>query len=244
MSRTVASIEARMGSSRLPGKMMMLLDGTPVIAHLVGRMRQCRYLDGLIIATTENPADEAIAEWAANNNVDCFRGSEDDVLARVLAAQESMNADVVVELCGDTPFLDPTIVNLAVSNWHASGCDLLTTARKRLLPDGQDVEIFPIKALRDIAERCTDKEAREHVSAPFYREDRWDVLDFRPPGKWKRPELRLVLDTPADANFLGALAAAAAVQHGPLFGLDALLEIYDASEALQILQAKSLEAVA
>jgi len=244
MSRTIASIEARMGSSRLPGKMMMLLDGTPAIAHLVGRMQQCKYLDGLIIATTESPADDAIAEWAAKNNIDCFRGSEDDVLARVLAAQESMNADVVVELCGDTPFLDPMIVNLAVSNWHASGCDLLTTARDRILPDGQDVEIFSIEALREIAEHCTDAAAREHVSSPFYNEDRWQVVDFRPPGKWKRPELRLVLDTPSDANFLGALAAATGVRHGPLFGLDALLETYDASSELQALQAECLEAAA
>lgn len=244
MSRTVASIEARMGSSRLPGKMMMLLDGTPVIAHLVGRMQQCKYLDGLIIATTDTPADDAIAEWAMTNGVECFRGSEDDVLDRVLKAQESMNADVVVELCGDTPFLDPAVVNLAVSNWHASGCDLLTTARDRLLPDGQDVEIFSIDSLRDIAQRCTDTEAREHVSAPFYRESRWQVLDFRPPGKWKRPDLRLVLDTPADANFLGALAAAAGVRHGPLFGLDALLETLDASDELRALHDKCREAAA
>ncbi|MGJ3258694.1 MAG: cytidylyltransferase domain-containing protein [Rhodospirillales bacterium] len=244
MTRTVASIEARMGSTRLPGKMMMMLDGTPAIAHLTGRMQQCKYLDGLIVATTENPDDDAIAEWAAQNNVDCFRGSEDDVLARVLAAQESMNADVVVELCGDTPFLNPQVVNLAVSAFHASGCDLLTTARDRMLPDGQDVEIFTIQSLRDIDARCTDAYTREHVSAPFYTEPRWQVQDFRPPGKWKRPDLRLVLDTPADANFLGVLAAATAVRHGPLFGLDALLETYDASDALQALQTACLEAAA
>ena len=244
MTRTVASIEARMGSTRLPGKMMMLLDGTSAIAHLVQRMQQCKYLDGLIVATTDNPADDAIAEWAVQNNVDCFRGSEDDVLARVLAAQESMSADVVVELCGDTPFLDPQVVNLAVSAFHASGCDLLTTARSRMLPDGQDVEIFSIQSLRDIDARCTDVQAREHVSAPFYTEPRWPVQDFRPPGKWNRPDLRFVLDTAADANFLGALAAATSIRHGPLFGLDALFETYDASGELQALQAACLEAAA
>ncbi len=244
MTRTVASIEARMNSTRLPGKMMMMLDGTPAIAHLVSRMQQCKYLDGLVIATTDNPADDAIAAWAAENQVQCLRGSEEDVLARVLAAQESMKADVVVELCGDTPFLDPAIVNLAISAWHASGCDFLTTARDRQLPDGQDVEIFSMDALQAIAERCTDAEAREHVSAPFYREDHWQVQDFRAPGKWKRPDLRLVLDTAADANFLGTLAAATGVRHGPLFGLDAILETYDASDELQALQAACLGAAA
>jgi len=244
MSRTVASIEARMGSSRLPGKMMMLLAGQPVLTHLVQRMRQCRYLDGLVIATTENPADDAIADWAASNGVDCFRGSEDDVLGRVLAAQESQRADVVVELCGDTPFLDPMIVNLAVSAFHAVGPDLVTTARDRQLPDGQDVEVFSIEALREIAGRRNDAAAREHVSLPFYNEPQWTVHDLRPPGKWKRPELRLVLDTPADAQFLGALAAAAGVHAGPLFDLDDLLATLDASPELQALHSACLEAAA
>lgn len=244
MTRTIASIEARMGSSRLPGKMMMLLAGQPVLAHLVGRMQKCRYLDGLIIATTDTPADDAIADWAAANTIDCFRGSEDDVLGRVLAAQESMNADVVVELCGDTPFLDPAVVNLAVSAWHAAEIDLVTTARDRTLPDGQDVEVFSIDALRDIDARCTDTATREHVSLPFYNEPRWQVLDLRPPGKWKRPDLRLVLDTAADAQFLGALASAAMVHHEPLFGLDDLLAILDASPELQALHNACLEAAA
>ncbi|MEQ8322462.1 MAG: NTP transferase domain-containing protein [Rhodospirillales bacterium] len=242
--RTVASIEARMGSTRLPGKMMLLLAGVPVLEHLVRRMQQCRHLDGLVIATSENPADDAIADWAAANAVDCFRGSEDDVLARVLAAQEYMKADVVVELCGDTPFLDPMIVNLAVSAWHASGCDLVTTARDRMLPDGQDVEVFSMESLREVAARCTDAEAREHVSAPFYREPDWKVHDLRPPGKWKRPEMRLVLDTAADANFLGALAAAAMVRCETTFGLDDLLAVYDASPELQALHNACLESAA
>lgn len=244
MTRTVASIEARMNSSRLPGKMMMMLGGQPVLAHLVGRMRQCRYLDGLIIATSDNPADDAIAGWAATNSVDCFRGSEDDVLARVLGAQESMKADVVVELCGDTPFLDPAIVNLAVSAYHAAGPDLVTTARERMLPDGQDVEVFSIDTLRDFEARCKDAASREHVSAPFYTEPQWQIHDLRPPGKWKRPELRLVLDTAADAQFLGALASAVMVHAEPLFGLDEIMATFDASTELQALHNECLEAVA
>jgi spore coat polysaccharide biosynthesis protein SpsF len=240
--RTVASIEARMGSSRLPGKMMMMLGGVPVLEHLVDRMNKCRYLDGLVIATTENADDDAIADWAAAHAVDCFRGSEDDVLARVLAAQEYMRADVVVELCGDTPFLDPMVVNLAVSAWHASGCDLVTTARDRMLPDGQDVEVFSIASLREIAERCSDAEAREHVSAPFYREPDWNIHDLRPPGKWKRPDLRLVLDTAADANFLGALATASMVRGEHTFSLDEILSTLDASPELQALHNACVEA--
>ena len=244
MTRTVASIEARMSSSRLPGKMMMLLGGVPVLTHLVDRMMSCNNLDGLIIATTENPADDAIADWAAGHATPCYRGSEDDVLGRVLAAQESLQADVVVELCGDTPFLDPAVVDAAVQAFNDNDVDLVTTARNRSYPDGQDVEVFAMSALRDIDVRCKDAVAREHVSAPFYSEPQWRVFDLQAPAHWHRPELRLVLDTAADARFLGSLAAAAMVRHGPLFGLDALLSTLDASSDLQALHAETLEVAA
>lgn len=244
MTRIVASIEARMGSNRLPGKMLMLLAGQPVLAHLTGRMMLCKNIDGLIIATTENPADDAIADWAAAHSVACFRGSEDDVLARVLAAQLSMQSDVVVELCGDTPFLDPAVVDTAIDAWNSHDVDLVTTARDRTYPDGQDVEVFSIQALADIDARCKDAGAREHVSLPFYKEPEWRVHDLLAPAFWHRPELRLVLDTATDARFLGALASAAIIKHGPLFGLDALLATLDGSPELQALHAETLEAAA
>ncbi|MEX0692960.1 MAG: NTP transferase domain-containing protein [Rhodospirillales bacterium] len=244
MTRIIASIEARMGSSRLPGKMLLLLAGQPVLAHLTGRMMLCRNLDGLIIATTDNPADDAIAGWAAAHSVPCFRGSEEDVLARVLAAQQSMRSDVVVELCGDTPFLDPAVVDAAVDAWNSQDVDLVTTARNRSYPDGQDVEIFSMHALGDIDARCRDANTREHVSVPFYNEPQWRVHDLQAPAFWHRPELRLVLDTAADARFLGALASAAMIRHGPLFGLDATLAILDASPELKAMHAEALEAAA
>jgi spore coat polysaccharide biosynthesis protein SpsF len=244
MTRIVASIEARMGSSRLPGKMLILLAGQPVLAHLTSRMMMCNNLDGLIIATTDNPADDAIADWAAANGIACFRGNEDDVLARVLAAQVSMHSDVVVELCGDTPFLDPAVVDTAIEAWNSHDVDLVTTARNRAYPDGQDVEIFSIQALSDIDARCKDAGAREHVSLPFYKEPKWRVHDLQAPAAWHRPDLRLVLDTATDARFLGALASAAMIKHGPLFGLDALLATLDGSPDLQALHAQTLEAAA
>ncbi len=244
MTRVVASIEARMGSSRLPGKMMMLLAGQPVLAHLVERMMTCRKLDDLIIASTDNPADDAIADWAATRAIPCYRGSEDDVLGRVLAAQDSLQSDVVVELCGDTPFLDPAVVDAAVDAFQVNDVDLVTTARNRSYPDGQDVEVFSLAALRDIDARCKDAGAREHVSLPFYKEPHWRLHDLMAPEQWQRPQLRFVLDTAADARFLGAMAAAAMVRHGPLFGLDDLLASLDASPELQALHAQSLEAAA
>lgn len=244
MSKVVASIEARMGSSRLPGKMMMMLGGIPVLEHLVSRMMKCERLDDLIIATTDQPGDDPIAAWANSNGVQCYRGSENDVMARVLGAQENMRSDVVVELCGDTPYLDPRIVDDAVEAWHRLDVDLVTTARNRCLPDGQDVEIFSLNSLKYFADKHHEPEAREHVSWPLYQSDTWRIHDLEAPDHWTRPSLRLVLDTPSDAQFLGHLASACSVKYGPTFNLDHLLNTFDASPELQALHAQSIEAAA
>ncbi len=244
MTRFIASIEARMGSSRLPGKTMMLLGGIPALAHLVSRLKMSKRLDGLIIATTQSPADDAIAAWAATNDVDCFRGSEDDVLGRVLDAQRAMQADVVVEVCGDTPFLDPRVVDLAIEAWRQNDVDLVTTARHRSFPDGQDVEVFSRATLEQIADAHTEADAREHVSLPLYDADKWRIHDLPAPARWHRPELRLVLDTAADADFLGTLAAACMIRAGDAFDLDTLLQIIDASAELKALHDETLKAVA
>lgn len=244
MTRVVASIEARMGSSRLPGKMMMMLGGIPVLEHLVTRMMMCERLDGLIIATSDQLGDDAIAAWANSHGVQCFRGSEDDVMARVLGAHENMRSDVVVELCGDTPFLDPRIVDSAIEEWNRRDVDLVTTARNRCFPDGQDVEVFSLKALKYFADKHHEPEAREHVSWPLYQSDAWRIHDLSALEPWHRPSLRLVLDTPSDAQFLGHLAAACGVKYGPTFNLDNLLSVFDGSSELQTLHAQSLEAAA
>ncbi len=242
MTRYVASIEARMNSSRLPGKMLMLLGGVQTLAHVVARAQFAKKLDGVVVATTTSASDDALAAWCSLNNVSCFRGSEDDVLGRVLAAQDAHASDVVVELCGDTPFLDPTLIDQAITAWEEHDVDLVTTARNRSLPDGQDVEVFAIESLRTLAERHDDADAREHVSLPFYRDDRWRIHDLAAPFAWHRPDLRFVLDTPTDAEFLGTLAMAAMTQFGPLFGMDDILATMNASPRLQELHAAAKQA--
>lgn len=244
MTRYVASIEARMNSSRLPGKMLMLLGGVQTLAHIVARTQFAKKLDGVVVATTTVTADDAIASWCMLNNVPCHRGSEEDVLARVLEAQEAHQSDVVVELCGDTPFLDPSLIDQAIMAWENNDVDLVTTARNRTLPDGQDVEVFSIDALRILASKHNDAEAREHVSLPFYRDETWRVHDFAAPFAWHRPDLRFVLDTPADAEFLGQLAMATMTRHGPLFGMDDILATMNENPRLQELHMAAKQAAA
>src|SRR3954468_22741224 len=110
MPKVVASVEARMGSSRLPGKVLMDIGGVPSLTRLFRRLRNCRGVDDVVLATSTAPGDDALEAWAGDAGVDVFRGSEDDVLSRVVGAQRMMKSDVVVEVTGDCPLLDSEVV--------------------------------------------------------------------------------------------------------------------------------------
>src|ERR1700712_1023630 len=112
--RVVATIEARMTSSRLPGKVLLPAMGEPMLMHLVRRLRAVPSIDGIVIATTMNSTDEPIVAFAHSVGVSCYRGSEDDVLARVIGAAESDRAEVLVEITGDCPVIDPDLVEQTI----------------------------------------------------------------------------------------------------------------------------------
>jgi spore coat polysaccharide biosynthesis protein SpsF len=124
--RVVVSIEARMGSSRLPGKVLMDLCGKPVIGWLVDRLRECRTVDEIVLATSTGKGDDVLAKWCTDNGVRCFRGSEDDVLKRVVDAHREAKTDVIVEITGDCPLTDPDVVDLGVETFLSNECDYLT----------------------------------------------------------------------------------------------------------------------
>jgi spore coat polysaccharide biosynthesis protein SpsF len=225
MSRTIASIEARMGASRLPGKVLLELAGRPALGRMIVRVRRSKSLDGIIIATTTNPTDDAIARWAETEGVAAFRGSEDDVLDRVLKAQQMMKSDIVVELCGDCPLIDPAVVDAAVMRYRCGDCDIVTTTAPQSYPQGIDVEVFSLDALRTVAAQCHDPEVREHVSLDFYRNSRWRLVGLEAPAALRRPDVRLLLDWPEDAAFLSALSARLDALHGPEFGTAEVLAL-------------------
>ena len=113
--RIVAVIQARMGSTRLPGKVLRPVAGQPLLWHIVHRLKKCRLLEDIAVATTVNPADEAIVEWCNANGVMVVRGPEDDVLARYAKAAEKLDADVIVRVSSDAPFIDPAFVDHLVA---------------------------------------------------------------------------------------------------------------------------------
>lgn len=210
--KTVAIIEARMGSNRLPGKVMMEISGKPVLQILTERLSRSKLIDEIVIASTVSEADEKIAEFGKRFNIKVFRGSEEDVLGRVVGAAEFVNAGIIVEITGDCPLMDPEVADYVTGEYlnNFPEYDYVTNIgyvnnEKREIPIGMDIRVFTYKDLKHISEITDDPEDREHVSLYFFRtgKDKYRLYNVKTPGKWKRDyEVRLALDTKEDFDFI------------------------------------------
>lgn len=196
----VATIEARMTSSRLPGKMTLPIGGKPVLAVLIDRLRRVPELDHIVLATTTNSTDDVLVGIAQDLGISSFRGSEDDVLGRVRAALDSAGAETCVEITGDCPLVDPAMVSAMIEEFFATRSTNRyvgnTTGPTLGAPHGLDVQVFEAEALRTIDREYRDPSSREHVSMPFYREgsaSRWHprFISFFPDELCRRVWLSL-----------------------------------------------------
>jgi spore coat polysaccharide biosynthesis protein SpsF len=164
MTRVVGIIQARMGSTRLPGKALAEVAGQPLLAIMIKRVQSAGSLDAVWVATTDNERDDPIADLALRRGAGVFRGSEVDVLARYAGAAEAARAEVVVRLTSDCPLLDPAVIDRVVG--ELDGYELATNAPPvgRTYPDGMDVEVLTREALNRADREATVPEDREHVT--------------------------------------------------------------------------------
>jgi spore coat polysaccharide biosynthesis protein SpsF len=160
----VATIEARMTSSRLPGKVLLSAAGRPLLGHLIRRLKAVPSLNEIVLATTTNTADDALVGLAREYGIGHFRGSEDDVMGRVIGAAASMSADIVVETTGDNPVVDPEIVETLIRTFVANDADYVSNTHVKSFPDGMDVQVFRLETLRRSASMTQDPLDREHVT--------------------------------------------------------------------------------
>ena len=167
--QTCAIIEARMTSTRLPGKVLLEAVGKPMLELMVERLRRSKTINGILIATTEKPPDDAIVQLASRLGIKCHRGSEQDVLQRVLDAAKEYGVDVIVEIPGDCPLIDPAYVDLCVKEFHKVKPDYLSSALSETFPRGTEVQVFATETLADVAKQTQDPIDREHVSLFMYR---------------------------------------------------------------------------
>jgi len=218
-------VQARMSSSRLPGKVLKQMAGKPMLGWLLERMRRVDSVGRIVVATSRNEDDDGIADYAKSMNVSCFRGSLDDVLSRFQAVSQKYKLDAVVRVNGDSPFLDPAIVRQAVGLFAESDVDLVTNVFPRSFPTGQSVEVIARSAIERAASDATTSE-KEHVTAHFYaHSERYRILNFASsrPYSW----IQMAVDTEADFT-LAEKMVLSMTRPQVDYDLEALLELRSA----------------
>jgi len=188
-SINLAIVQARMTSSRLPGKVLSDICGKPSLQRMLERINMASSIDKVVVATTINASDNLIVELCEKLKVDIFRGDEDDVLGRFCGAAEVAEAEIVIRLTADCPMIDPDVIDEVVSAFSIYNHDYLSNTIDRTYPDGLDIEVMSIDALR---------EAHKKAVAPFLREHVTPYISGRRPdlgaGDFRVGQIRFVAD--------------------------------------------------
>lgn len=192
-----------MSATRLPKKTLMEISGKPLIEHVIKRIQLSKRVNEIIVATTSNKIDDELVQFVKKLKVKCYRGSEEDVLGRMLEAAKSVDADIFVRMAADRPFADPEIIDSVIKLFFDENPDLASNSTLvQPFPVGLDVEVCSIKTLEKISSQTNEKDDREHVTLYFYKHpEEFKISYFKPDAKLKRPELRLTVDTEEDMIF-------------------------------------------
>lgn len=207
--KIVATIEARMTSSRLLGKVLLPIGGVPVLELMIQRLKRSHYLDVICIATTINVNDDPIEDLAKRLGVECFRGSESDVLGRVLGAAQSVDGDIIVEAMADSPFVDPALVDRGIEEFFAHDVDYAANCIKDTYTVGFEVQVFPTTVLAEVANLTSDIIDRTHVTYYIYNHpEKYRTHNWEAPVELTFPQFRMTLDEASDYKAICTVAEA------------------------------------
>ena len=210
--KTVAIVQARMGSTRLPGKVLMEIAGQPMLAWVINRIRRARALDDIVVATSINSIDDVIEKLCVQREWPCFRGDEYDLLDRYYQAAIAFKAEIIVRITSDCPLIDPEVIDTMVTDFQRrvgtrEEVDYLSNNNRRTFPHGLELEVFSIEALTRIWHETTNPYSREHVTYQISENpDRFVVADFLNPGG-DQSGYRWTVDTANDLAHIRWLVA-------------------------------------
>lgn len=235
--RVLCITQARMGSSRLPGKVLRQVLGQPLLKFHTDRLRRSVAVDELVVATSTDAGDDAIAEYCAGEGLAVFRGSEQDVLDRFYQCASGIDAGIIVRVTSDCPLIDPAIIDLAVAAFRGAGnTDYLRTDPARY-PRGLDAEVFSRAALEAAWSEAKDPEEREHVTPFLYRNPARFGLDIFAEADAEGAEFRLCVDEENDFRLVSAVLEAL-YPGNPDFGWRDLVAFLRAEPELAALNAQ------
>lgn len=218
-----ALLQARMGSSRLPGKVLADLAGKPVLLRIVERLKQCRHVDRIVVATTALPEDDPIAEAAESFGVVCFRGAVDDVVGRICAAVHATgDADWILHATGDNPLIDPELAEQLLTAAQTQQADFTFMTG---IPVGSGVDIYRSELLERINREATAQVYREHLNAWLFDNKKlFRLCAISAPERWSGSAVRLTVDYQEDLQLVRELYRQ--LENGDVpFGLAPVLEL-------------------
>jgi spore coat polysaccharide biosynthesis protein SpsF len=194
--RIIILIQARLGSTRLPGKPLKEVLGKPLLHYLVERLKRVKLADMLVLAMTDKIQDDALVTFSNSIDLPFFRGSEDNVLERFFLAAQQFKADIIVRITSDCPLIDPELIDLSLSHFLEKypHIDYQSNALKRTYPRGMEVEVFTFKSFEKVALEAKKNEEKEHVTPYYYRHpETFNIENIE--GNGINSHLRLTVDT-------------------------------------------------
>ncbi len=228
---TAVVIQARIGSTRLPGKVMYALNGQPMILFLMDRVARAKNADVVALATSDQPADDILAQTVAKAGYPVIRGPEDDVLRRYTLAATALNADLVVRVTGDCPFSDPALIDALIELLRAEGADYATNVKPETWPDGLDLSVFTSDTLIAANQEASLPSEREHVVPWMWKESslqggsRLKAVNL--PAPRDLSALRWTIDEADDFLCMQALVEALGTDRAGLAGWQDILNAFE-----------------
>ncbi|MCL9662766.1 glycosyltransferase family protein [Paenibacillus hunanensis] len=205
--KIIVIIQARMGSTRLPGKVLLPLGSSSILNYVVQRCHKINHVEQVIVATSTDERDDRIAEWCESHQVSYYRGSEDDVLARYYECAVQYDPDYVIRVTSDCPFLDFDLANYTIEQMRQQPVDVIVNKQQEQLTRGLAVELISFAALQRIYKHSTAPRHREHVTYYAYEYiSEFKHLTIELPDQILKPDIRLTVDTPEDYEVCRILA--------------------------------------
>jgi glutamate-1-semialdehyde 2,1-aminomutase/spore coat polysaccharide biosynthesis protein SpsF len=233
----VAIIQARMGSSRLPGKTVADVAGRPLLLHVVERVKRAGRVDKIVVASTDQPSDDPIAILCERNGIECFRGSEEDVLDRFYQAAQANGAEIVVRITADCPLIDPAVIDKVIARFQLGGCDYVSNILRYTYPDGLDTEVFSFAVLEGAWREAKKLSEREHVT-PYLRTGKFRTANVECDSPMPAGRHRWTVDYPADLEFIRKIYEAFAGNKD--FGYQDIFHLLRERPELAIVQAETI----
>ncbi len=239
-----AIVQARMGSMRLPGKVLMGICGKPALKHIVERLRFSKLINQVILAIPDTKENDILEKFAQENSVGCYRGSESEVLERVYLAAKENNCDIIVGITADNPLIDPGIIDLVIEKHMGAKADYSSTFYPcRFLPLGLDVEVLTFYALENAYKNAKEEYYREHVTSYFYKNPNiFKINGTKLPKDLEDPSLRLTLDTKEDLELISRIYASL-YQPGGIFKTEQILGLLKVNPELREINAHIIQKV-